>query len=40
VLSTNWDEVASKDYEGTDRPSAPDGQMWADEAEKIKKEQK
>lgn len=36
VLSTNWGEVASKDYEGRDRPSAPDGQMWADEAEKIK----
>ena len=25
VLSTNWDEVASKDYEGKDRPSAPEG---------------
>lgn len=25
VLSTNWDEVASKDYEGKDRPDAPDG---------------
>jgi len=37
VLSTNWNEVADKDYEGKDRPSAPDGQMWADEAEKIKK---
>ena len=36
VLSTNWNEVADKDYEGKDRPSAPDGQMWADEAEKIK----
>lgn len=29
VLSTNWDEVASKDYEGKDRPDAPDGQQWA-----------
>ena len=38
VLSTNWNEVAEKDYEGKDRPSAPDGQMWADEAEKIKKQ--
>ena len=36
VLSTNWGEVNDKDYEGKDRPSAPDGQMWADEAEKIK----
>jgi hypothetical protein len=36
VLSTNWGEVTDKDYEGKDRPSAPDGQMWADEAEKIK----
>ena len=26
VLSTNWDEVASKDYEGKDRPDAPEGQ--------------
>ena len=26
VLSTNWDEVAAKDYEGKDRPDAPDGQ--------------
>ena len=25
VLSTNWEEVAEKDYEGKDRPSAPDG---------------
>ena len=38
VLSTNWDEVASKDYEGKDRPTAPDGQMWADDAEKVKKQ--
>ena len=37
VLSTSWAEVQNKDYEGKDRPSAPDGQMWADEAEKIKK---
>jgi len=29
VLSTNWDEVAAKDYEGQDRPDAPDGQQWA-----------
>jgi suppressor of G2 allele of SKP1 len=29
VLSTNWDEVAQKDYEGPDRPSAPEGQIWA-----------
>jgi len=29
VLSTNWDEVAKKDYEGRDRPDAPDGQKWA-----------
>jgi len=25
VLSTNWGEVHDKDYEGKDRPSAPDG---------------
>ena len=25
VLSTNWGEVAAKDYEGADRPDAPDG---------------
>lgn len=25
VLSTNWQEVADKDYEGKDRPEAPDG---------------
>ena len=31
VLSTNWQEVAEKDYEGRDRPEAPDGQKWADE---------
>ena len=36
VLSTNWGEVHDKDYEGKDRPSAPDGQMWGDDAEKIK----
>lgn len=29
VLSTNWDEVAKKDYEGKDRPEAPEGQKWA-----------
>lgn len=29
VLSTNWDEVAAKDYEGKDRPSPPEGQSWA-----------
>lgn len=29
VLSTNWDEVAKKDYEGKDRPDPPDGQEWA-----------
>ena len=29
-------EVPKLFYEGKDRPSAPDGQMWADEAEKIK----
>jgi len=28
VLSTNWSEVGSADYEGKDRPSAPDGQAW------------
>lgn len=26
VLSTNWDEVVTKDYEGKDRPDAPEGQ--------------
>ena len=31
VLSTNWGEVASKDYEGRDRPEAPAGQQWAKE---------
>lgn len=25
VLSTNWEEVASKDYEGKDRPDPPEG---------------
>eukprot|EP00451_Oxyrrhis_marina_P033622 CAMPEP_0204365514 /NCGR_PEP_ID=MMETSP0469-20131031/41956_1 /ASSEMBLY_ACC=CAM_ASM_000384 /TAXON_ID=2969 /ORGANISM="Oxyrrhis marina" /LENGTH=381 /DNA_ID=CAMNT_0051354579 /DNA_START=43 /DNA_END=1188 /DNA_ORIENTATION=- len=30
VLSTNWDEVARADYEGKDRPSAPEGQVWID----------
>ena len=31
VLSTNWDDVSKADYEGKDRPSAPEGQQWADE---------
>lgn len=31
VLSTNWSEVKEKQYEGKDRPTAPEGQMWADE---------
>ena len=31
VLSTNWGEVSDKDYEGKDRPDAPDGQKWAKE---------
>jgi len=30
VLSTNWGEVASNDYEGKDRPTPPDGQEWRD----------
>ena len=28
VLSTNWDEVAKKDYEGRDRPDPVDGTEW------------
>jgi len=28
VLSTNWGEVAKSDYEGKDRPTAPEGQEW------------
>jgi len=28
VLSTNWDEVKAKDYQGKDKPSAPNGQEW------------
>jgi suppressor of G2 allele of SKP1 len=28
VLSTNWDEVKTKDYEEKDRPDAPAGQEW------------
>jgi suppressor of G2 allele of SKP1 len=28
VLSTDWNEVAKKDYEGKDRPSPPKGQEW------------
>lgn len=31
VLSTNWDEVAKKDYEGKDRPDPPEGQAWLKE---------
>jgi suppressor of G2 allele of SKP1 len=34
VLSTNWGEVKDKDYEGKDRPTAPDGQEWVDEKKK------
>ena len=34
VLSTNWGEVKEKEYEGKDRPSAPDGQEWADKVDK------
>lgn len=30
VLSTNWGEVASSDYEGKDRPTPPEGQTWKD----------
>jgi len=30
VLSTNWGEVASNDYEGKDRPTPPEGQEWRD----------
>ncbi|CAK0841574.1 unnamed protein product [Prorocentrum cordatum] len=29
VLSTNWGEVARADYEGKDRPTPPEGQVWA-----------
>jgi suppressor of G2 allele of SKP1 len=28
VLSTDWNDVAKKDYEGRDRPSPPKGQEW------------
>ena len=28
VLSTDWSDVAKKDYEGKDRPSPPKGQEW------------
>eukprot|EP00812_Abedinium_dasypus_P013647 NODE_714_length_1395_cov_264.150000.p1 GENE.NODE_714_length_1395_cov_264.150000~~NODE_714_length_1395_cov_264.150000.p1 ORF type:complete len:325 (+),score=76.43 NODE_714_length_1395_cov_264.150000:219-1193(+) len=28
VLSTNWGEVGTADYEGKDRPTAPEGQEW------------
>lgn len=31
VLSTNWGEVAKADYEGKDRPTAPEGQEWKDQ---------
>ena len=24
----NWDEVKDKDYEGKDKPDAPEGQEW------------
>lgn len=40
VLSTNWGEVSDKDYAGKDRPTAPDGQEWADEVEARKKKEK
>jgi len=36
VLSTNWGEVKDKEYEGKDRPTAPDGQEWADKVNKEK----
>ncbi len=35
VLSTNWDEVEGKDYEGKDRPDAPKGQEWRDSKEEV-----
>merc|ERR1712194_397826 len=38
VLSTNWDEVGKSDYEGKDRPSAPDGQEWRKQNDHLKKE--
>ena len=28
VLSTNWDDVAGKDYQGKDRPEPPKGMEW------------
>ena len=28
VLSTNWDDVKSKDYGGKDRPDLPKGHEW------------
>lgn len=28
VLSTDWNDVSKKDYEGKDRPSPPKGQEW------------
>lgn len=30
VLSTNWGEVSTSDYEGKDRPTPPEGQEWRD----------
>jgi suppressor of G2 allele of SKP1 len=35
VLSTNWGEVAKADYEGKDRPTAPEGQAWKDSRDKT-----
>jgi len=40
VLSTTWAEVKEKEYDGKDRPSAPDGQVWMDEIDKDPKELK
>lgn len=28
VLSTNWEEVARKDFAGKDKPDCPKGQEW------------
>ena len=28
VLSSDWNDVARKDFEGRDRPEAPGGQEW------------
>ena len=30
VLSTDWGDVAKKDYEGSDKVDAPKGQEWKD----------